>query len=109
MNEVAGLDLVAIANQRFSVGLEREAIAASENAQGAQSLEAGGQPGNAVPAIEDIMFEGQPRALGEVFEANAGVLELGRAGRPQPLGEPVEVHRGLRERRAPRLRRLRWE
>ena len=72
MNEVAGFHLVAVANQRFSVGLEREAIAASENAQGAQRLEAGGQPGNAVPPVEDILFEGQPRALGEVFAVESG-------------------------------------
>ncbi len=71
MNAVANFYLAAIANQRDSVGLECQAVAAREHTQGVQCLEAGGQPGDAVPPVQDIMFQGQPRRLGEVFQAGA--------------------------------------
>ena len=66
MDELAGFHLVAIADQRASVGLEREAVAACQHAQRVQRLEAGSQPGNVVSPVEDIMFEGQPGAVGQV-------------------------------------------
>ena len=68
-NQVACFHLAAGANQRFSVGQKREAIAACEDAQWAECLEAGGQSGNAVPPVEDILLEGQPDALGEVLQS----------------------------------------
>ena len=91
IDEVADLDFAAVADDGFSVGLEGQAVSAGENAQGAQGLETGGQPGGPVPAVEDTLFESKPGALSEVFQAGAGILDPGGSGLAQPLGEPVQM------------------
>jgi hypothetical protein len=91
VNEVAGFDVADLTEQSLAVGLESDAIAPSEYAERAESLETDGEPGEAVPPSEQVLFESLARALDQLVESASGFTELGHAGDANPVGEPVQV------------------
>src|SRR4051794_23115257 len=62
-DEIAGLDVQAGADKGPAIGLECQAVAASKHGQGAKSLEAGGEPGRAMPLVEQVLAERLAGAL----------------------------------------------
>ena len=57
MDEIAGLDVPAGSDEGSAVGLECQAIAARKHGQGAEGLKAGGEPGRAMPLVEQALAE----------------------------------------------------
>ena len=57
MDQVAGLHGAAESDQGFTVGQKGKTVTAGEDGQGAQGLEASGEPGHAVAAGDEVVLE----------------------------------------------------
>ena len=75
--------------------VEGEAVAAGEDGQGAEGLEAGGEPGEAEAAVVEESLQRLAGAVGQAVEAGAGVVEPGLAGGAEAVGQAVEVQGDL--------------
>jgi hypothetical protein len=95
VDQVAGSHFVSGAEQSHTVGQKGQAVPAGEDGEGAQRLKARSEPGDAVPAGDEVVLKCLTGALGQLIEAIACVMKLAQAGQSQAVGEAVKVEGNL--------------